>query len=211
MTDSILVTLDYYEALDYLDKYPNSRFLKPVMDKIKPLEEGPINIDRVAEYPDGTIAIRRKYNPDYANPAMVLEGKWYLCYRSGFEKVIDPKSLLEDWTIVRTTTPKTPLSTVSFEIPIDEARKLGGCTLTPLVEAWDAKNKKVFKVGDSIKAEDLKHLPVGSLVSALTSNFMYGRVVEGENIVFVDHKGNDSYTKAMKPLYKTRTVLFIPE
>lgn len=134
-SNTIKLTLSVEQAREYARAYPHSKYIKPALDKIT-LKEFPFVVnsrEELKELPDGIVAVDTSENVNFAWTKH-SGSKWAhpLC-----GDACPVSSVPLPVTVVYSQRQVAIPSTITFEIPVEEARRIGGCIISPLVEAWD--------------------------------------------------------------------------
>lgn len=142
LVDTITVTMELTDAIEHLLDFPNSKYLAPAVERATgefpyspKSEEDFLRFDR-----PGTV-VTAAGEPTFL-PWMRLEERWirYDYGDSGLRgDLVDVFHETGEWSnLVVLYSPAQ--GEISFEIPVDEARKIGGCTIPALVAEYDKKH-----------------------------------------------------------------------
>lgn len=139
-SDTIKLTLSVEQAREYARAYPHSKYIQPALDKLSwPEVPFKAKAEDVGRYPAGTVI----YNPPmvggYNRPRTKMYNGHSSKWMEGSTEVTQStvESYVKNYTpdVIFVGTPAS--SSITIEIPVEEARKIGGCIIPPLVEAWD--------------------------------------------------------------------------
>lgn len=192
MSDHITVTMPIKKAEECERAYPDSKYLAPALEKIRK-DYLPDSFDAgwLCSF-TGDIANNTVIKADTSGAAFIYnagEKIWQGVTRripgyNGLDYTYGSASL---YRVIYN--PKPRPTEITFNIPIDEARKIGGCTVAPLVEAWDKANKKVWKVGDIVRGKPQYQEVAGNYTALLKDNTGRTIVLKGERVIMIDRFG----------------------
>lgn len=148
ITDTITVTLPLSNAKAYAKRYPHSEYLAPALAEATKsiLPEVPFCLGEIdpSNLPDksifvyhDTVRVRESSSDDAYNIGCSVIGDAYPS--TGFH----PTSMVAKHSQVVFIPEKAKNSfpdEITFEMPLDVARKFNDCTIAPLVKAWDKEN-----------------------------------------------------------------------
>lgn len=154
--DTITVTIPYEMALDYLQRYPHSKYLRPAVEAAgSPKTPFPASTFPIEEYPIGTVI-------EHCGNSLVIVGRNLAVIgtsKDRCETTIASNSPVHNEGTVVYVPSVSDLTEITFSMPLSVAREFNDCTVAPLVRAYDLEHKPLPEVGDYITRTEAVALP----------------------------------------------------